>query len=95
MSGYRNPVIIHQTAPSISSGYTASSSSGSYASYDSSTPRSMSPSDEVSLRVYGADKHTSSMRNGRNVTVVNRNQPGYEYGAPSPSYGSSFARRTQ
>ncbi|KAL0934785.1 uncharacterized protein CTRU02_209376 [Colletotrichum truncatum] len=91
MPSYGNP-IIHQTAPSVSSRYTASS--GSYPSSNASyTPRSMSPSDEISLRVYGADQHMSTMKNSSRVTVVNRKQSGYEHGAPSPHYGGSYVRK--
>lgn len=100
MSGSRTPVVvIHQTAPSISSGYTASSgsSSSSYASHSSrgsSTPRSLSPSDDITLRVYGAAGHASTMRINPGVTVFNHNQAGSESGAPSPGYGGGFPRRT-
>ncbi|CAI0644869.1 unnamed protein product [Colletotrichum noveboracense] len=86
------PVIIHQAAPSISSAYTASS--GSYPSSNGSyTPRSLSPADPVYHRVHGAENHMSSSKvSSKRVTVVNRNQSGYEHGAPSPNYGGTFRR---
>lgn len=89
MSSQRNPVIIHQTAPSIRSIYTASS--GSYAPSSSSyTPRSMTPEER---RVYGAGKNHSLKSKG--VTVINQNGTGYEYGAPTPEYknATTYPRR--
>ncbi|KAF6827582.1 hypothetical protein CMUS01_08950 [Colletotrichum musicola] len=88
MSSQRNPVIIHQTASSIRSVYTASS--GSYAPSSSSyTPRSMTPAEEY--RVYGAGKNHSLKSKG--VTVINQNGTGYEYGAPTPVYEPTLPRR--
>ncbi|WYZ43880.1 hypothetical protein EsH8_VII_000316 [Colletotrichum jinshuiense] len=94
MSGYSSnkTVVIHQTAPSISSAYTASS--GYYASSNESrTPRSMSPGDEADIRVFGADGHKATVKNNKGVTIVNRHQTGYDSYAPSPSYGGGYARR--
>ncbi|GJC84365.1 hypothetical protein ColLi_07203 [Colletotrichum liriopes] len=85
--------VVHQAPASINSGYSASSASyGS--SRSSSTARSVSPSDEAYLRVYGASDHQSSMKHTTaGVTVINRNQSGYEAYAPSPNYTGSYSRR--
>ncbi|KAK1579656.1 uncharacterized protein LY79DRAFT_522145 [Colletotrichum navitas] len=84
--------VVHQAPASINSGYSASS--GSYgSSRSSSTVRSVSPSDEAYLRVYGAADHQSTMRHtSSGVTVINRRQTGYEAHAPSPTYTGSYAR---
>ncbi|GKT41488.1 uncharacterized protein ColSpa_01669 [Colletotrichum spaethianum] len=85
--------VVHQAPASISSGYSASSASYS-SSRSSSTPRSVSPSDEAYLRVYGASGHQSSMRHtSSGVTVINRHQSGYEAYAPTPDYTGSYSRR--
>ncbi|TEA10791.1 hypothetical protein C8034_v008709 [Colletotrichum sidae] len=70
----RADVVIHQTAPSIKSSYSATSA-------------------EQHLRYYGAAKHTIKVKNNREVTVVNRQQAGYEYGAPTPDYGKVYGKR--
>ncbi|TDZ17893.1 hypothetical protein Cob_v009182 [Colletotrichum orbiculare MAFF 240422] len=89
----RADVVIHQTAPSIKSSYSATSA-GSYAPSSSSySPRTMSPTEEQHLRYYGAAKHTIKVKNNREVTVVNRQQAGYEYGAPTPDYGKVYGKR--
>ncbi|OHE99881.1 hypothetical protein CORC01_04782 [Colletotrichum orchidophilum] len=84
--------VIHHAPASISSAYSAST--GSYASTrGSSTPRSISPSDETCLRVYLADQHRAGMKHGSGVTIVNRKQSGYDAHAPSPKYGGGYSRR--
>ncbi|KAK2017145.1 hypothetical protein LZ32DRAFT_654979 [Colletotrichum eremochloae] len=84
--------VVHQAPASINSSYSASS--GSYASSrSSSTARSVSPSDEAYLRVYGAADHQSTMRHTTSgVTIINRRQTGYEPHAPSPKYTGSYSR---
>ncbi|EQB59051.1 hypothetical protein CGLO_00611 [Colletotrichum gloeosporioides Cg-14] len=52
-----------------------------------------SSADPVYHRVHGAENHMSSSKvSSKRVTVVNRNQSGYEHGAPSPNYGGTFRR---
>ncbi|KAK1720330.1 uncharacterized protein BDZ83DRAFT_454590 [Colletotrichum acutatum] len=83
--------VVHQAPASISSAYSAST--GSYASSrGSSTPRSISPSDEAYLRVYGADQHRAAIKENSGVTIINRKQSGYDAHAPSPHYGGGYSR---
>ncbi|KAK1546757.1 hypothetical protein CPAR01_00724 [Colletotrichum paranaense] len=83
--------VVHQAPASISSAYSAST--GSYASSrGSSTPRSISPSDEAYLRVYGADQHRAAIKENSGVTIINRKQAGYDAHAPSPHYGGGYSR---
>ncbi|KAK2033976.1 hypothetical protein LX32DRAFT_724694 [Colletotrichum zoysiae] len=85
--------VVHQAPASINSGYSASSGGSYGSSRSSSTVRSVSPSDEAYLRVYGAADHQSTMRHtSSGVTVINRRQTGYEAHAPSPTYTGSYAR---
>ncbi|EXF73418.1 hypothetical protein CFIO01_12933 [Colletotrichum fioriniae PJ7] len=83
--------VVHQAPASISSAYSAST--GSYASSRGySTPRSISPSDEAYLRVYGADQHRAAIKENSGVTIINRKQSGYDAHAPSPHYGGGYSR---